>query len=148
MQTRLREIVQHVLPQLERMEDAVTSRKPSPDTWSPKEILGHLVDSAQHNHGRFVQIGLENGVEFPGDDQNAWVKFQRWQDRPWVEIVCLWESYNLHLAWVIEGIPESSLGHQWIIFRSRKTVTLHWLVQHYLEHLEHHVQQIRERTHP
>lgn len=32
--------------------------KLSPDKWSKKEILGHLCDSAVHNHVRFVKILL------------------------------------------------------------------------------------------
>jgi uncharacterized damage-inducible protein DinB len=130
VQTRLREIVQHVAPRLEGLDDAVASRKPGADVWSPKEILGHLVDSAQHNHARFVGLGLEDGQEFPGDDQNAWVRFQRWQER----------------GWLIERLPDASLEHQGTAFLSRRTVTLRWLVEHYVEHLEHHLRQIDERA--
>ena len=32
--------------------------RPGPDKWSPKEIIGHLIDSASNNHGRFVRALL------------------------------------------------------------------------------------------
>ncbi|HLG31627.1 MAG TPA: hypothetical protein VI362_01205, partial [Ignavibacteriaceae bacterium] len=35
-------------------------RKPAPNKWSKKEILGHLIDSAANNHHRFVRAQFEN----------------------------------------------------------------------------------------
>lgn len=128
------------------MDDAETSLKPNQTMWSRKEILGHLTDSAQHNHGRFVQLSLENGSEFFGDHQDAWVDLQRWQERPWLEIVKFWHSYNLHLIWVIEHLPAASFEHQGIVFLSRKTVSVRWLIEHYIQHLEHHLQQIENQN--
>ena len=146
MHQRLIEVVQGARPRLEAMGEAQTSLKLSRTVWSRKEILGHLIDSAQHNHGRFVQLSLESGTEFLGDDQDAWVDLQRWQERPWLEIVAFWHSYNLHLAWVIAGLPTHSLKHEGIVFRSRRTVSLHWLIEHYVEHHEHHLQQIEDSS--
>jgi DinB superfamily len=143
---RLREILLHALASLERMDETEASRKPDDSAWSPKEILGHLVDSAQHNHGRLVQLSLEDGTEFPGDDQNAWVNLQRWNERPWLEILTLWHAYNLHLVWLIEKLPDASLEHRGTVFLSRKTVDLRWIIEHYVTHLEHHLNQIDERT--
>lgn len=31
----------------------------SPEKWSKKQILGHLIDSAANNHQRFVRIQYE-----------------------------------------------------------------------------------------
>ena len=31
-------------------------RKPAPNKWSKKELLGHLIDSAANNHHRFIKI--------------------------------------------------------------------------------------------
>jgi hypothetical protein len=40
------------------MPEAEVARKPAPDRWSKKEILGHLIDSAGNNHQRFVRSQL------------------------------------------------------------------------------------------
>ena len=146
MHNRLREIIRNTTPQLEVISDADASWKQGANVWSPKEILGHLVDSAMHNHERFVGIGTGEKLEFAGDDQNIWVSFQAWQDRPWLEIVALWNVYNLHMVWLIERLPESSLEREATVFLSQKTVTLRWLVEHYVSHLEHHLRQINERV--
>lgn len=35
-------------------DDTRTALRPGPGKWSPREVLGHLVDSACNNHRRFV----------------------------------------------------------------------------------------------
>jgi hypothetical protein len=146
MKTNLKEIILQVTPHLEALTDEAISFKSDLNVWSAKEILGHLIDSAMHNHERFVGLGTGEKLEFPGDNQNSWVSFQNWQERDWLEIVGLWKFYNLHLAWLIERLPDEALKQQAIVFLSRKTVTLQWLVEHYVEHLEHHLNQIDERV--
>jgi hypothetical protein len=46
--------------------------KPAPEKWSKKEILGHLVDSAQTNIRRFVVAQYEEQPHIVYA-QNAWV---------------------------------------------------------------------------
>jgi hypothetical protein len=120
--------------------------------WTPKQILGHLIDSAANNHARFVNAQLKDDLEFPGYEQDAWVRVQRYDARPWGELVDLWLAYNLHLAHVMEHADPSgrteprrrhSLDH--IAFRTRdvgESVTLEYLMTDYLEHLWHHVGQV------
>jgi hypothetical protein len=56
--------------------------------------------------------------------------------------VRLWTSYNLHLAHVIAGIPESAAGNRCTI-GGHEPMTLQSLVIDYVKHLEHHLAQIR-----
>jgi len=51
---RLNKIVDDHLPSLRTVSIEKFHFKPSPARWSKKEILGHLVDSAQNNIRRFV----------------------------------------------------------------------------------------------
>ena len=48
--------------------------RPAPDKWSPKEIIGHLIDSASNNHGRFVRAQLQDDLMFDGYEQAEWVR--------------------------------------------------------------------------
>ena len=34
--------------------------------WSPKQIVGHLIDSAANNHQRFVRAQFGDDLVFPG----------------------------------------------------------------------------------
>jgi hypothetical protein len=43
--------------------------RPAPGKWSPKEIVGHLIDSASNNHGRFVRAQLQDDLVFDGSNR-------------------------------------------------------------------------------
>lgn len=144
MQTRLREIVEGAASKLASVSEEVASHKPAPNKWSAKEILGHLIDSACNNHARFVRVGLEDNLTFPGYVQDEWVRLQAYQERPWNQVLSLWKFYNLHLAHVIEHLPEASLEHHFTV--GTLTVTLKFLAEDYVAHLEHHLKQVWERV--
>ncbi|MCB0841112.1 MAG: DinB family protein, partial [Bacteroidetes bacterium] len=80
------------------IEDLLASKHPAPGKWSSKEILGHLIDSAANNHRRFVQAAYQDDFVFDGYDQDKWVAVQRYNEVPWIFLLDLWKSYNLHLA--------------------------------------------------
>jgi DinB superfamily len=150
-------MIEHVADELDAIVDeasiwlrdvpeALAATKLSPRRWSVKEIFGHLVDSVANNHQRFVRAQQSGGGEFafPGYEQDDWVRLQAYQERPWQELVELWALYNRHLAHAIRRIPESSLSVSCRI-GTNEPVTLRFLVEDYVVHLRHHLQQIRER---
>ena len=120
------------------------SRRPSANTWSPKEVLGHLVDSAANNHQRFVRAQQTDALTIPGYDQNYWVTAQGYQDADWPHLVALWTHLNLHLADVIARIPASKYFVPCAIGGS-DSVTLESVIVDYLRHVKHHMAQIRQR---
>ena len=83
------------------------ARRADTRSWSPKEVLGHLIDSAANNHQRFVRAQQADALTFPGYEQNQWVSSQGYQDADWAHLVALWTHLNLHLADVIARIPPS-----------------------------------------
>ena len=127
-------------------------RRPSPGKWSPKEIIGHLIDSAANNHIRFVRAQLTDDMVFPGHDQEAWVRLQRYNDRPWPELVSLWHVYNAHIASVIESITPECLSlsrskHNldevgWRTVPRDQPATLEYFIRDYVGHMKHHLAQI------
>src|ERR1041384_5473542 len=89
-----------------QLSDEAASKRPAPGKWSPKEIIGHLIDSATNNHRRFVHAHWQDDLVFPGYAQEDWVKVQDYQSAPWDELVGLWHAYNLHLARVMRATPD------------------------------------------
>src|SRR5215211_3151625 len=79
--------------------------------WSRKQVIGHLIDSASNNHQRFVRLMLEDDLSLPGYLQDGWVASQRYNERPWPELLALWSAYNRHLASIIANVPASALSH-------------------------------------
>ena len=148
---RLRRVVEACTPLLLALPDGATARRPAPEKWSPREILGHLIDSAANNHRRFVEAQLREDLVFPGYDQEAWVRTQAYRAREWKELIELWRAYNLHLAHVMEIAPpavrtSSRVKHNladigWDVAPERP-VTLDFVMSDYVGHLEHHLRQI------
>lgn len=114
--------------------------KAAPDKWSKKEILGHLIDSATNNHQRFVRIQFEDNPKIVYD-QNNWNTCSYYQNMSRHDIVELWKVYNLHLARIAGNIPENLLQRTGLT-NEPNPVTLQWLFDDYVEHMEHHLKQI------
>ena len=126
--------------------------KNAPGKWSPKEIVGHLIDSAANNHQRFVRAQFTNDLICPPYDQESWVNSQKYADASWPDLVNLWASYNLHLHHVISVMPLETLTRlrekhnldqvAWKPVDSATPTTLEYFVRDYLGHMRHHLQQI------
>jgi hypothetical protein len=127
---------------LKKIDDEEFSRRPSPDKWSKKEILGHLIDSATNNHQRFVRIQFENIPTITYDQVN-WSIFSNHNQFDVKYLISFWTAYNRHLAELIRLIPTDNLEKECIISQGKK-VTLEWLIEDYIRHLEHHLKQIVE----
>ncbi|PSR55040.1 DinB family protein [Adhaeribacter arboris] len=113
---------------------------PQPTKWSQQEILGHLIDSAANNHQRFVRGQIEDTpTVFYQQDQ--WVNIQAYQQENKDILISLWESYNRHLAHVITQVANENLEKE-CRGKDGSTVTLAFLIEDYLRHLEHHLHQI------
>lgn len=140
------------LPALRAIPDGVAGRHPKPGKWSPKEIIGHLIDSASNNHQRFVRAQWQDDLVFPGYSQDRWVASQRYQDAPWDELLTLFESFNRLLVRLMGAIPadvrerpRARHNLHRIAFRSvpeTQPATLDYLLQDYVAHVEHHLRQI------
>lgn len=126
----------------------------SGDGWCAKQILGHLIDSAANNHGRFVRAQLQDDLLFDGYDQTGWVNVQKYEQEAWVSLVDLWTNYNLHLLHIIESIPDEQLKKPrakhsldkiaWQTVPANQPVTLDYFIRDYFGHLQEHLKQIFE----
>jgi hypothetical protein len=129
------------------------AREPvAPGKWSPQEIIGHLIDSASNNHGRFVRAQLTDDLFFPGYDQAAWVSIQKYSAADWSGLIALWRAFNSHIAHVLERIPQEVASRPrarhnldeiaWKTVPREQPVTLDYFVRDYVAHLKHHLTQI------
>jgi hypothetical protein len=126
-----------------RVDETRTAERRADGGWCAREILGHLVDSACNNHRRFI-IGQGGGpLVFDGYDGDAWVARQRYAAVPFRDIVALWSAYNRHLAHVIACAPAETLTHSGRSPEGNGEVTLGFLMEDYVTHLRHHLDQLR-----
>ncbi len=139
--TALNAILEDTVPKLNAIGAAESAQPRAPGKWSRREILGHLIDSAANNHQRFVRAQQTSPFEFPPYAQDDWVALQHYNERPWSELIALWQEYNRHLAHVMASCNPATLETPCIIEYS-DPVTLQWLMTDYLDHLNHHLKQI------
>jgi hypothetical protein len=131
----------NIADNLRQIDNKSASVRPRPGKWSKKETLGHLIDSAVNNHQRFVRLQLTEHLELPGYDQEAWVRLQHYQDRPWREIIDMWQMYNNQLVEVIRYVDPKALRNTWRA-PDGKDVDLEFIIRDYLVHMRHHLDQI------
>src|SRR6187549_2095402 len=81
--SRLLAQVRAAEPRLTSLPEAKADRPRAPGKWSPKQILGHLTDSAANNHQRFVRAQEQDPLKLPGYAQEHWVACQHYEQRPW-----------------------------------------------------------------
>jgi hypothetical protein len=139
----LRQEVDAAVPRLRALPDARAESPLVPAKWSPKQVLGHLIDSAANNHQRFVRVQAESDLSLPGYAQDFWVDSQRYGDRAWADLIELWSSYNRHLAHVIAHIAEAKGSVRCRI--DGVPVTLREVALDYVGHVQHHLRQILQK---
>jgi hypothetical protein len=113
----------------------------APGKWTRIEVLGHLLDSAAHNHQRFARALHVDALSAPGYDGDAQVRVQHFSEAPVALLVDAWSADNRLLSFVLAQIPPDkeqtpcSVG-------SGAPMPLRDLAFDYVAHLEHHLRQI------
>jgi hypothetical protein len=148
----LRGILRTVAPLLRQLTEAELSRKASPEKWSAKEVLGHLIDSAYNNHRRFLRALDQEDLIFTGYDQEAWVMLNGYQDREGSDVIDTFLLVQQHLASLLSRLPAERVNalttrHEFHRMAMRKVAentpsSLGFLIEDYLFHLVHHLRQI------
>ena len=146
------QILDNVPGLLLTIPDEINSQPIAPDKWSPKQIIGHLIDSATNNHARFVKAQIQDNLVFEGYAQVEWVDLQHYAQSDWSSLVTFWHQYNLHICHIIRYISEDvwlkkQTQHSfdkmaWQTRPANEAVTLGYFVLDYIGHLEHHIRQI------
>ena len=127
------------------LSDDVFSVKRIPGKWSPKEILGHLIDSAQNNIQRFVRGQYEDTPKIVYS-QDDWVSLQGYQHYNKADLIQLWILLNRHLCKILANMNPAHYEKKCNTGKtSSEFHSLSFLAEDYLNHMIHHLNQIKER---
>ena len=141
---RLRFAVRTLPGVLAGFSEAESEQRPSPERWTKKEVIGHLIDSASNNHQRFVRGEIAAGQEFPGYEQERWVPIKNYQSARWADLIDLWRASNTHILHVAECMSEAGRRATCRVGGGAE-VTLAGLFVEYVDHLEHHLRKMLGR---
>ena len=140
----LRETIERELPHLRSLSDEAASQNDGrPGSWTRKQELGHLLDSATNNHMRIALATLNGEFRGEGYAQEKWVEAHGYRDLSWQLLVDLWHRYNELLSELMARVPEPHLNNRCLIGSS--VVTLRFVMEDYVLHMQHHIDHILSR---
>jgi DinB superfamily len=128
---RLRTVVQDSPAEL-------LGRRPSPDKWSPVEIIAHLADVEIVMSWRMRSILAHDGVSIQPFDQDEWVTNLRYEASDPAESVELFEAARTANLRLLRRVDPNQLEHHGMHpERGRETVAhiIRLLAGHDLNHL-------------
>jgi len=124
--------------------EAELSLKPSADKWSKKEIIGHLIDSAQNNIRRFIVTQYETTphVVYAQDD---WVRIQNYDQYNSKDLITLWALLNKHIVVILKNMPAEKYQLQCNTGKGQEELhSIEFLATDYITHHLHHLKQIAQ----
>ena len=136
---KLRSLIDVVPVRLSAIGDERAAAKQAPDSWSQKQELGHLIDSAANNHQRIARAQTESGLVLPGYDGDRWVELHAYQTREWRELIDLWRAGNKQLLAAARSAPDPSWSHLVTVGGDEQSVgfVMADYVRHMTDHLRH-----------
>jgi len=135
---QLQSIIEGYSEQLYSLQEDVWVHKPNPSKWSKKEVLGHLIDSAQNNIRRFIVAQYEDNPKIVYAQDN-WVAAANYQNYITRDLIDLWTLLNKHICMVLKNIPS---GAEERLSETEETHSIKWLAADYNKHLLHHLHQV------
>ncbi|MES1217608.1 MAG: DinB family protein [Bacteroidota bacterium] len=136
--TGLETIIKNYTPLFDKISADAWTYKPLPGKWSKKEILGHLIDSAQSNIRRFI-VGQYEDRPFIKYNQDAWVAISNYQNYDTRDLINLWVLINKHICIILRNTPQQNQQREVL---TQELHTIAWLAADYNKHLLHHLHQV------
>lgn len=136
--SELEQLINKYIADLRNATEEEMSHKPSPTKWSKREILGHLIDSAQNNIRRFV-VGQYEEAPHIRYDQDKWVTITNYQQYRLADIIELWYLINKHIIVILRN-TSSEMAQRKV--QTENLNKIEWLAKDYIKHLVHHLHQV------
>lgn len=137
---RLQFLIETLPAKLKSIAKEDFDSKPSSDKWSKKQIIGHLIDSATNNHHRFIRAQFEHSPQILYA-QNQWNEAGFYDQMNKNQVIDFWEAYNTHLLTLMKIFPNDKLNNT-CKGSDGNLLTIEFLFNDYVEHLEHHMRSV------
>lgn len=141
---RLKHVLSAGIEYYSKSSETFLSSKESPEKWSKKEVLGHLIDSGVNNLQRFTEIQFESKpYKVRNYNQNALVIANGYQDAEIPELIVCWTAINHRILKLMEQQTEETLSYR-VDLDNGIFSDLQFLMNDYVDHMEHHLNKIFE----
>lgn len=139
----LQQIIRKYTEVFAELSEKEFSQKTRPDKWSKKEVVGHLIDSAQNNLRRFICGQYEPTPPHILYDQDFWVKANGYGNMNSQDVIQLWKLINLQICYVITNMPSAHRTRLCDTGQGAESLhSIEWLAKDYVKHLKHHINQV------
>jgi hypothetical protein len=139
----LNTLINDFTAKLRAMEAADFETRPQPHKWSKKEVIGHLVDSAQNNLRRFIVSTYAVTPPNIVYDQDVWVRLNGYQSMLPDQVVTLWSLVNQQILAVLQQLPPDDYSKACDTGKDKQQLhSLLWLAEDYVKHMKHHLNQV------
>ena len=129
---QLQSIIENYTPQLQSIHENALAAKPNLAKWSKKEILGHLIDSAQRKIRRFIVAQYEDNPKIMYA-QDAWVAAANYQNYVTKVLITLWVVLNKYIGMILQ---KTFLAASQRLSDTNEPHTIQWLVADYNKHTD------------
>lgn len=142
MKSSIKELTGQGAAYISACSEETLRQKPSADKWSKKEIMGHLTDSAINNLQRFTEIQFsEKPYRVSKYNQDELVKANDYQHADTRQLLDFWIAINNRIQDIMDMQTDQTLVYE-VILPDGTPADLKFLMQDYVGHLEHHLNQI------
>jgi hypothetical protein len=138
--SELETLINQHLAALHSLSGNEFSFRPLPGKWSKKEIIGHLIDSAESNIRRFVTAQYEENPTIVYN-QDKWVAIANYQQWNTGDLINLWYLLNKQIC---EILKNTSMETAQRTCMTHELHSIEWLAIDYIKHLRHHIHQVLE----
>lgn len=131
-----------VVKALEQITEAELNARPSPDSWTAREIVHHLADSEMTSAIRIRRMIVEDAPLIQGYDQDAFVRVL-YSDRPISPSLEAFGAARRSTVPILRRMDESAWGRAGIHSESGRYSVEDWL-RVYGVHAHDHAEQIEQ----
>lgn len=115
----------------------------SPEKWSIKEIIGHIIDSERIFAYRALRFARNDGIPLPGFEQDDYVMNGEFDNRQLIDLVKEYEAVRAASIVLFEGLSEGAWERKGMANKVEVSVrAIAWIIS---GHELHHKEIIRTR---
>lgn len=140
---KLEELLISIKAYISKSSDAELNLKASPEKWSKKEIMGHLIDSGINNIQRFTAVQIEKEpYRIMPMRQVELVQVNDYQNAEIEELLAFLMSINMRVKNLMLLQNAQTLSTPIELYTEGNMSDLRYLMEDYVVHFEQHVTQI------